>query len=162
MSPDIRPWTLGDLTLCHQVAVAASGLNAWPLIAYDESYRADRLGLVMRGGMIASSVIGCLVGQIVLDEAELHDIQLLPSYQGSGMAADLLQHFLTECRKRSILRVTLEVRESNARARAFYVKHGFTQVGRRAGYYAGRKGQPSEAALILALVFELDPRELPF
>ena len=42
----------------------------------------------------------------------------------------------------------LEVRESNAAARALYTKHGLREVGRRRGYYR----DPAEEAVLYALL----------
>ena len=41
----------------------------------------------------------------------------------------------------------LEVRESNQSAIAFYAKHGFNKMGRRASYYH----DPEEAAIVMEI-----------
>ena len=45
------------------------------------------------------------------------------------------QHRIEEARKRGCAEVLLEVREDNPRARRLYLRHGFTEVGIRRGYY---------------------------
>lgn len=157
MTSYIQPWVEQDIVHCHQVAVAASGVLAWPLTAYETGFRAGHLGFVAKGGFIGSSVIGCVIGQVVVDDAELHDIQVMPSFQGGGTGLSLLNAFVVKCQSLGAVRVILEVRESNAKAIAFYCKHGFAQIGQRKGYYPAQKSrshhkkQEAEDAFILAL-----------
>jgi ribosomal-protein-alanine N-acetyltransferase len=53
--------------------------------------------------------------------------------QGTGTA--LLMALVDEAGKRGYEEVLLEVREDNPRARQLYLRHGFTEVGIRRGYY---------------------------
>jgi ribosomal protein S18 acetylase RimI-like enzyme len=59
----------------------------------------------------------------------------------------LVQHVLEALSARGARQIYLEVRESNAPARALYAAHGFTEVGRRKGYYR----RPVEDAIVLRL-----------
>ena len=45
----------------------------------------------------------------------------------------------------------LEVRASNERARAVYLRYGFSEVGRRRAYYPVPQG-PREDALLMSLM----------
>jgi ribosomal protein S18 acetylase RimI-like enzyme len=54
---------------------------------------------------------------------------------------------MDEFRARQVSRVFLEVRESNEAGIAFYRKHGFSNTGRRAGYYR----DPDEAAIVMEM-----------
>jgi ribosomal-protein-alanine N-acetyltransferase len=58
-----------------------------------------------------------------------------------------VQSLATAARNHSASRIFLEVRESNAAARALYKKCGFAVTDRRAAYYAG----PTEDALLYTL-----------
>ena len=54
---------------------------------------------------------------------------------GEGSGAALLTALVDEADKRGYEEVLLEVREDNPRARRLYLRHGFTEVGIRRGYY---------------------------
>jgi ribosomal-protein-alanine N-acetyltransferase len=54
------------------------------------------------------------------------------------------------CRARGARRLWLEVRRSNLRAQAIYLRRGFVQVGVRKGYYPAPQGQ-REDALVMSL-----------
>jgi ribosomal-protein-alanine N-acetyltransferase len=75
---------------------------------------------------------GLLAG---LGEAEVQTIAVDPARQGAGLGATLLTELLTEAARRGCDDVVLEVREDNLRAQELYRRFGFSQVGRRRGYY---------------------------
>ena len=63
----------------------------------------------------------------------------------AGAGALLLNGAMAAARARGATAVHLDVRESNAAARALYARFGFTEVGRRRAYYR----EPVEDALML-------------
>jgi dihydroxyacid dehydratase/phosphogluconate dehydratase len=63
-----------------------------------------------------------------------------------------------ECRRAGAERLWLEVRESNAGARAAYARLGFRPMGVRPGYYPAARGQ-RESAVVMSL--DIDLREGP-
>jgi ribosomal-protein-alanine N-acetyltransferase len=54
---------------------------------------------------------------------------------GEGTGTALLTALVDEADKRGYEEVLLEVREDNPGARRLYLRHGFTEVGIRRGYY---------------------------
>ena len=64
---------------------------------------------------------GSLVGFIAMSGAHVDQLYVDPSHQRSGMGSALLD----EAIKAVPGRITLDVFEENASARAFYAKHGF-------------------------------------
>lgn len=56
-------------------------------------------------------------------------LHVLPQLRGQGYGRALLDHVLTEFRRRGFAEVTLWVLEENQKARAFYTKHGFRLDG---------------------------------
>ena len=62
-------------------------------------------------------------------DLELKRIYLLPSYQGTGAGAALMQTVIDRARGRGAKRLVLGVYSGNARALAYYSKHGFTRIG---------------------------------
>lgn len=76
----------------------------------------------------------------IVDEVHLMSIAVDPSYQGRGLARQLLGENLVFCQGIEGLNwMTLEVKWDNPPALALYKSYGFTTVGRRKKYY--RDGQ---------------------
>jgi ribosomal-protein-alanine N-acetyltransferase len=65
--------------------------------------------------------------------------------RGQGVGGRLLDATIGELERRGATSTFLEVRESNAAARALYASRGFDSVGRRRNYYR----RPVEDALVL-------------
>jgi len=63
------------------------------------------------------------------DALELKRIYTLAGWQGTGLGPRLIETVIAEARQRGAKDLYLCVYESNARARAFYARHGFTKVG---------------------------------
>ena len=102
-----------------------------------------------RGG--AGEVVGYVVAWFVVDEAEVANVAVAPEVRGRGVGARLLDEALSAARRHGAASVYLEVRDSNAAARALYASRGFVQIGRRRRYYR----RPVEDALVMRRA--LDP-----
>ncbi|KQV68089.1 GNAT family N-acetyltransferase [Rhizobium sp. Root1220] len=61
--------------------------------------------------------------------ARLSRIYIDADWRGRGLANDLLNAVIGECRQRGVTRIELTVFERNARAIAFYTKVGFAVTG---------------------------------
>lgn len=96
-------------------------------------------------------LIGYVILYYVLDEGEIARIAVKSSYRRQGAAGQLLEQVLRVCKDKGIVRLMLEVRESNEAAVSFYKKHGFTEDGARKGYYTN----PREDALLLSMRVEI-------
>jgi ribosomal-protein-alanine N-acetyltransferase len=83
------------------------------------------------------------------EEAHLLNLSIASGWQRRGYASFLLRHLLGVARGHGAKSVFLEVRPSNLAARALYAGFGFSEVGRRRGYYPARGGR--EDAIVLAL-----------
>ena len=81
------------------------------------------------------------------DELEILNLAVTPELRGRGCATRLLRLTLHMAAEIGIGRAVLEVRSGNMPALALYKGLGFTQVGRRCGYYRDNE----EDALVLAL-----------
>jgi ribosomal-protein-alanine N-acetyltransferase len=88
---------------------------------------------------------GYCIAQQVADELHIHNVAVAPALRRRGLARRLLSQLLDEARAHGVRVALLEVRESNAAARALYESLGFDAVGHRRGYYAS----PAEDALLL-------------
>ena len=88
------------------------------------------------------------IGRVVAGEAELLTLAVHPDVQGQGLGRAQLTAFEAEARARGATQAFLEVAEDNTAARALYAKAGYTELSRRARYYA-RPAAPSVDALVL-------------
>ncbi len=96
----------------------------------------------------ADAVIGYVVAWVVVDEAEIANLAVVPASRRSGAGAMLLDVALEFVVARGAATVFLEVRASNVAARALYRSRGFEEISRRKNYYQ----RPLEDALVLRLV----------
>jgi ribosomal-protein-alanine N-acetyltransferase len=78
-----------------------------------------------------------LLGQVVVDEAELLTIAVHPALRQQGLGLRLVRDFLVEARRRGAALAFLEVAATNAPALALYRACGFAKTGKRRGYYHG-------------------------
>jgi len=62
--------------------------------------------------------------------AELRQLYVLSSWQGAGVAGELMAWVLAQARKRGAEQLYLSVFVDNRRARRFYARYGFEPVGR--------------------------------
>jgi [ribosomal protein S18]-alanine N-acetyltransferase len=93
------------------------------------------------------AVVGYLIAWFVLDEGEIANLAVVPAARRRGVARALLDAIIAEARESRIARLFLEVRESNAAARALYAAMGFMPIALRARYYR----KPVEDAIVLRL-----------
>lgn len=93
-------------------------------------------------------VVGYLLANIVLDEANIDNLGVDPARQRTGIARRLLDHAMAQFRKRGIRQVWLEVAVPNGAARSFYLAAGFDEVGRRKNYYYGPGGISADALIL--------------
>ena len=68
-------------------------------------------------------------------QADVVTLAVTSGRWGEGTGTALLTALVDEADKRGYEEVLLEVREDNPRARRLYLRHGFTEVGIRRGYY---------------------------
>lgn len=96
------------------------------------------------------TIAGYVGSQTVMGETDMMNVAVSPAYRRRGIARELIQALLRELARQGSHRLMLEVRASNAPARALYESLGFAQVGRRPNYYRN----PKEDALILGKEWE--------
>jgi len=94
------------------------------------------------------SARGFVLGRVVAQEAEVLTLATDPSARRQGIAQALMLGFEGQARTLGAATAFLEVAETNTAARALYAALGFSQKGRRPGYYVGESGRKI-AAMIL-------------
>jgi ribosomal-protein-alanine N-acetyltransferase len=68
-------------------------------------------------------------------QADVVTLAVYPAHWGRGTGTALLLALVGEAGRRGCREVLLEVRKDNPRARQLYLRHGFTEIGVRRGYY---------------------------
>ena len=99
--------------------------------------------VAQQGGVLQ----GFLVAQIIGEECELENIVVAEASRRRGLGSQLIRALIKTGRDQNVNRIFLEVRESNAAARALYENCGFVGEGRRTAYYS----DPAENAVLYTL-----------
>jgi ribosomal-protein-alanine N-acetyltransferase len=90
-------------------------------------------------------IIGYCGTWIVIDEAHVTNIAILPEYRGKNLGEALLGNLISTAREMGARSMTLEVRVTNHVAQSLYRKFGFQNGGIRKNYYSDNQ----EDALIM-------------
>jgi ribosomal-protein-alanine N-acetyltransferase len=93
-------------------------------------------------------LVGYFLVMYAVDEAHLLDVAVARQRQGMGLGRYLLDRIVERARARGMESILLEVRPSNERALQVYQHYGFTQIGRRKGYYPAHEGQREDAIVM--------------
>lgn len=80
-------------------------------------------------------VIGYAGCWISFEECQITNVAVLPEYRGQCVGTKLFGAIIAAVKEKGVTAMTLEVRPSNAPARALYAKYGFKDAGRRPHYY---------------------------
>jgi len=119
------PWTRGNF-----IDSIAAGYLARALFAAD------------------GELIGYFVAMPGFEEMHLLNVTVAARHEGQGHARRLLAELYALSSGFAAGAVWLEVRESNERARALYLREGFTEAGRRRDYYPAPAGHREDAILM--------------
>ena len=101
--------------------------------------------------MDGDRLAGYVGSQTVMDETDMMNLAVAPQFRRQGVGEALVNALTASLKELGSRCLTLEVRDSNEAARALYGKLGFTEIGRRRGYYR----DPREDALILRKEWEI-------
>ena len=112
--------------------------------------------LATPGTFAFSSGDGFILARAAAGEAEVLTLAVSPGARRRGMGRALVAAAATQAQQSGATAMFLEVAVSNTAARALYGGLGFTEAGRRKGYYARPAAAP-EDALILRSNLPLSP-----
>ena len=90
-------------------------------------------------------VVGYIGTLISADICDITNVAVDPACRRLHLATLMFNELLRQVPDWGITTLTLEVRESNGPAKAFYEKNGFVPVGRRKNYYE----KPTEDAILM-------------
>lgn len=141
----VREATDRDIDGVSQIE-QASFSDPWPRGGFEPLLRAPRCLFVVADRGEGEPVAGYSIVRWIEDEAELLNIAVSCPERGKGIGGELLDYVVRALEERGIRHIFLEVRDSNAAARALYQSRGFRELARRTGYYR----KPTEDAIVLA------------
>ncbi|WDE06412.1 ribosomal protein S18-alanine N-acetyltransferase [Thalassomonas viridans] len=93
-------------------------------------------------------ITGFYIGDHIAGESTLMDICVHPDKQGQGFGKHLLHHYFEQAKSLGAEKALLEVRARNIGAQMLYINNGFSEIGRRTGYYPSAVGY--EDAIVMA------------
>lgn len=117
----------------------------WTRGNFVDSLKAGHSMWVCRAG---GEMVGYAVMMMVLDEAQLLNITVLPEHRRRGLGSELLTYLFDVARRYGGVRMLLEVRPGNASGLALYRRFLFSEIGRRRAYYPAEGGR--EDAIVMA------------
>ncbi len=142
----IRPATPADIPLMRALELQADTAAHWAEREYDALFAPDT---PTRTALVAAEadddITGFVIARCGLDEWEIENVVVARNRRRSGIGSALVDELRIRAGSSGVPALLLEVRESNTAARRLYEKIGFSEVGRRPGYYQN----PAEDALLL-------------
>lgn len=143
----IRPMNESDIDRVTELE-AVIFPDPWPRAAFVEQLKDDTWGALVAEA--DGEIIGYACYLLVHNESHITNIGVEKIWRRKSVARRLLEHILEIVTSRGCEILLLEVRPSNAEARAFYAKHGFRELYRRPNYYR----RPIEDALVMVRYLE--------
>ena len=130
--------------------------DPWSRESFESSMEPQRMRFLVaeEGEASASSngppageprILGYVVALLLFDEAEIANLAVAPWARRRGIGGLMLDRMSADLARGGVQSLYLDVRESNAGARALYASRSFEEAGRRRGYYR----HPTEDALLL-------------
>lgn len=143
---EIRDMTHHDLSQVHAIEESLYS-DPWSMLSF--SHELGNAAAILKVARFHDQVIGYVCIRSLLDVTHVLKVTVIPHFRRKGIGQRLLQGALRELREKhpEVREVTLEVRESNEPALNLYRRLGFSEQGRRRGYYR----RPDEDALIMSL-----------
>ena len=146
---------VADLEAVVEIERACFG-DPWSSESFESSMEPQRMRFLVAEGVEGNAaenpppsgeprILGYVVALLLFDEAEIANLAVAPWARRRGIGGLLLDRMSADLATGGVQSVYLDVRESNAGARALYMSRSFEEVGRRRGYYR----HPAEDALLL-------------
>ncbi len=127
------PMTVDDLPDVLKIE-RDSFVNPWSRPMFERDVLHNKLAhifTVRRGGL----VIGYFSLWKIVDEGHLVTLAVDRSSRGHGLGESILREVVRLAESLNIIRITLEVRETNVDAIRLYLRFGFIKAGVRLKYY---------------------------
>jgi [ribosomal protein S18]-alanine N-acetyltransferase len=140
---NIRFMTIDDLDAVMEIEHSSFSIP-WSREAFYNEIEQNHLStyLVAEDGERIAGYCGVW---LVVDEAHITNVAVLPEYRGQGIGEDLMMRIMEISKEVGARVMTLEVRVSNVSAKGLYRKMGFQDGGIRKRYYSDNQ----EDALVM-------------
>ncbi len=121
----------------HVKLLAALQNTSFPEDPWPETALAPLLIAPTGFGLLAvdNSPIGFALARVIVDEAEIISLGIVPTARRQGYARAILLGLIEQCRLRGAATLFLEVAAHNEPAKALYRAQGFLETGKRLRYY---------------------------
>ncbi len=143
--PYLRALNMADLERLVEIEDRAYRRQGWSRIIFEDCLN---VGYACWGATLHDSLVGYVIVSIAAGESHLLNLAVDPACQRRGVGYMLLDFACEEVRRQQVACMFLEVRPSNRVARDLYTMMGFSEFGRRRGYYPNRGGVTREDALV--------------
>ena len=129
----IRQMETNDIDQVMEIEHASFGVP-WTRDIFEQELRQNNYAcyFVIEEG---NKIFGYCGLWVVIDEAQITNIALLPEYRGKKYGQALFQYVITKATALGAHRLSLEVRVSNIVAQKMYRKFGLVPGGVRRKYY---------------------------
>ena len=138
-----------DIGPIMALASTLKDMPLWPQSVYvaalDPSSTPRRIAIVAVNE--AGEIAGFAIASLLPPQAELESIGVRANFQRQGIGTKLLSHLMDELKAAAVSEILLEVRASNQTGTAFYLRHGFRQIGLRPRYYTA----PEDDAILMSV-----------
>ena len=130
---NLRRWKYEDILRISELEKECFPQEPWSYRMLADSFENENfIGVLCDDGGEIAGYGGLTLGY---DTADIDNIAVAESYRGGGIGGAMLEWLVAAAAKRGMTRVFLEVRVSNSRAMALYLKHNFKGVYARTRYY---------------------------
>lgn len=109
---------------------------AWPRTAFEKELSGNGMARYLLLEDASGELLGFAGLWLMVDEAHVVTVGVWPHLRRQGYGRLLVHALVLLARDCGMTSATLEVRQSNAAARALYAAYGFYEVGERKRYYA--------------------------
>jgi [ribosomal protein S18]-alanine N-acetyltransferase len=131
--PIVRQMQLADIPAVYTIETA-SFATPWTIDIFEREITENTFAnyfVIENEGVIA----GYCGMWLVIDEAQITNIAILPNYRGKKLGEKLFAHVMEQAILAGAYRLSLEVRVSNLPAQHLYRKFGLVPGGIRKNYY---------------------------
>lgn len=132
----MRPGDMPEVMAVERAAYS----QGWPTTAFERELTQNAMAryIVLRGPA-GGPVVGFAGLWLMVDEAHVVTVAVLPEERRAGYGRVLVHGLLAVALHNGMTSATLEVRASNDPARALYRGYGFYEVGERKKYYSDNR-----------------------
>ena len=120
-----------DIDLCYELD--SNTISLWSKKQWTDEFKKE--GIKVFGLLLSNLIIGVVVFQVVLDEAQINYFAVNKKFRERGFGTYLMGFLIKECEKLNIKKLLLEVSQNNEKAERFYSGFGFSTVGIRKNFY---------------------------